>query len=378
MARLLSVADYGVLVSIMAIYTLIAVPSEAVQNTITRYVTLNPEPGKIKDIMRKSFKRFSRLSLAAFILFIILAIPLSKYLNIGYFALAVSGFVIFVTFFNPIPRAVLLGEKKYSSLGLNVILEGVLKIVLGVGFVFLFSSLGYFYLKVHGAVLGVVVGALIALFVAFVPLKNISSAVEQKANVKDIYFYVKPAFIVTLVIFAFISVDVILAKIIFDPETAGSYAIASTLGKIIFFVTGPIAKAMFPLTSSESNQSVKSRKILIYSGIFLFAMILFGLLIYYFFPTLLVLLFSGKSLPAAESILFIIAIGSALVAISNLLLTYRLSIGKTKGSIYFGSFIVIEILLLCFYSQTIMQFSFAFLAAAIIFLIGTLVIFKYE
>lgn len=378
MARMLSVAEYGALVSILAIYTLIAIPSEAVQNTITRYVTLNPESGKVKNIMQRSFKKFSPLSFGAFVIFLIVSIPLASFLGVGYFALAVSGFVIFVAFLSPIPRAVLLGEKKYIALGANVMLEGVLKILFGVVLVLAVSYGSYLYLKVHGAILGVVLGSLIALFASFIPLRNIYSSKEEKADVKDIYVYVKPAIFISLTIFAFISIDVIIAKILFDAETAGSYAIASTLGKIIFFITGPVSKAMFPLTSSESNHSLISSKIFFYSGLLLGAIIFIGLAIYYLFPSLLLMLFSGKSLPSAEPILFLIAVASALIAVANLLLLYKLSIGKTRGFFYLAGFVIIEAILLWFYSGSLTQFSIAFLSAAIIFLIGTFVLLGHE
>ena len=55
------------------------------------------------------------------------------------------------------------------------------------------------------------------------------------------------------------SLDIILAKRFFSAEDAGKYAVISMLGKMIFFGTAAIGKAMFPFTS-ENYESGKERE----------------------------------------------------------------------------------------------------------------------
>ncbi|MBU0907094.1 MAG: oligosaccharide flippase family protein [Nanoarchaeota archaeon] len=377
MARILSVAEYGALASIMALLILISMPSDAIQNTITKYVNLNNSPGKIKNILRKSLRKAFLLSLMVFALYAVVAIPLSGYLNIGYFALATGGLMIFASMLSPVTRGALLGEKKFNALGWNMIVEGVLKIVLGVLLVLFFTSIGWSIFRLHGALLGAVAGALFAFLLTFVSLKKIFFTREEKADVRHIYGYARPAFFVTLAIFAFIGLDILVARAVFDPDTAGAYAIASVLAKIIFYGTIPVSRAMFPLSSEQANQKKNPRKILFYSSFMVLGLTVIAMVVLWLFPQALIYLFSGKDIPMAKNILFYLGLATSLLSLANLFLIYRLSLGKIRRPYLLMAFVILEVGLLFYFSQTILSFSLAFLSAAIIFLIGSIIIALY-
>jgi O-antigen/teichoic acid export membrane protein len=369
MARMLTISDYGVLAALFSTVYILGIFSESIQLVITKFASLENKPGKLKNIFFKSLKKASKFSFALFILYLIIGIPLSSLLKISYPLFVINGLMVFVAFYIPVGRGMMQGRKMFGSLGANMIIESGFKLILGIAFVFI--GLG-----VYGAVTGAVIGPIIAILFSFLFLKKIMKSKEEKTKTLGIYTYTRPVFVTMFSLLVFYSIDIIIAKIVFSPEVAGFYAIASILGKTIFWGTQPISKAMFPLTTDKKY----SKKKITRHGIFANALgILLGLLIvawviFYFFPDILVRVFSGKTIPESSSILFFMALATGLLSLANLNLLYKLSRGKTQGYFYFLIFVVIEIALLFYFSASLLQFSIAFMTSSAIFLWGTVVL----
>ena len=198
-------------------------------------------------------------------------------------------------------------------------------------------------------------------------IRSTLTAKEEIAKPLGIYDYAKPSLVITAVVVIFYSMDVILAKIFFSPEIAGSYAIASILGKIIFWGTFPISKAMLPFSSAETIQKNKKRRVFATALLLL----LFGSM-----GILIISIFSGKTVPLASTILFYNGIAFSFIAIANLMLLYRLSTGAVKRYWMLPIFLVIEVVLLSIFSNSLIQFTQAFIGASLIFLLGSFWILK--
>ncbi len=372
MARLLSLEDYGILAALTSIFYIIGIFSESIQTVITNYSSRAKDDGKIKNIIKRSLRKSLHVSVIIFVLYLILAIFLSDLLRIPYWLISLNGLVIFTSFLAPVPRGALLGKKMFSSLGLNVIIESVLKLVLGVLLVFI----GW---RVYGALAGSILALFIAFFLSFIPLKKILSSKEEGAETTGIYGYTKPIFFTVFALLLFYNLDVILAKVFFEDSVAGAYAIISLLGKIIFFGTSPISKAMFPL-SSESHINKKEHKPIFTSAFFILTVcIIVALLVFYFFPEFIIVLFAGKTLGEVNgSILFIIGVASSIIAFTNLIILYKLSVGKHKYYPYIFLFVILEVVLLSYFSHSILSFSLAFLGSSVMFLIGSILLLRNE
>jgi len=316
----------------------------------------------------KSLKKASKFSFALFILYLLVGIPLSSLLNIDYPLFVINGLMVFVAFLIPVGRGMMQGRKMFGFLGTNMIIEAGFKLLLGVGFVFI----GW---GIYGAVSGAVLGPVIAILFSFLFLNRIVKSKEEKTRTSGIYSYSKPVFVTIFALLIFYSLDIIIAKIVFSAEVAGFYAIASILGKTIFWGTQPISKAMFPLTAKKKSLKNKPE-----SNIFINALVILLLCIaaawaiFYFFPDLLVRIFSGKIIVESSSILFFIALATGLLSLANLNLLYKLSRGKTKGYPYFLIFVAIEVGLLFYFSASLLQFSLAFLTSSAIFLWGSIIL----
>ena len=367
MVRMLSISEYGVLATLFAIIYIILVFSESVQTILTKYTTNERDKGKIKNLLKKSSNKAFSISLILFIFYLVIAIPLSFILKINYFLLSINGLIIFLAFFIPITRGIMQGKARFKSLGANMIIEATSKLIFGILFVFL----GW---KVYGAITGVILGSIIAFCFSFIQLKDIITSKEKKIETIGIYDYAKPTFIITTIIIIFYTLDVIIARIFFPAEIAGSYAIASILGKIIFWGTLPISKAMFPISTEHHLNKKKSENVFTNALIILLFGIFITLLIFYFFPQFIIKIFSGKSIPEAASILFYVGIAFSFISLANLVLLYKLSLGRVKGYGYIFIFILIEIILLSLFSHDLLQFSIAFISVSAAFLWGSIVL----
>ena len=367
MARMLSISDYGVLATLFAVIYIFSIFTESMQNVVVKYSSNEPTNGKLKNILNRSMKKASTYSLIIFSFYLISAIFLANLLGISYMLLSVNGLVIFLALYLPITRGIMQGRKKFGLLSINMASESICKLILGLFFVFI----GW---KVYGAIFGVILGGSFSLLISFFQLKDVIKSDEKEADTIGIYNYAKPALLISAMIIIFYSLDVIIAKIFFEPEIAGAYAIASILGKIIFWGTLPISKAMFPM--SAENKKNKTDNIFQSSFFILIFFIVISLLFFYFAPNFVIKIFSGKQIPLASSILFLLGISFSLISITNLILLHKLSINKIEGYKYLILFIFIEIILLSNFSSNLLEFSLAFITSSAAFLWGSLILIK--
>jgi len=363
MARFLSVADYGVLLTLYSIIYLFGVFSESIQIVIVKYSSKENDSGKLKNLLKRSLKKSFFVSIILFLLYLLIAIPLAILLKIEYPLLALTGLMILLFLIVPANRGMLQGKKRFKSLGFNMISEALTKLALAIFFVYI----GW---RVYGAIIATVLGVLISLLFSFVSLKDIMKSKEKRVDTEDIYEYTKPAFVINLAILLFYSVDVIIARIFFSEFVAGSYAIASILAKTIFMGTQPISRAMFPLSAENHSDNKKSENILLNSFAIILVGVVIALVLFYFFPDFIVHVFSGKEILEAVSILFYLGIAIGLFSFASLILLYKLSVGKIKGYPYLFLLIFFEIVLLCYFSNDLSQFSIAFITSAAVFLGG--------
>lgn len=369
MARLLSLSDYGTLVSLNYLIITFSIFSESIQTVISKYTTNEKESSKVKDIVIKSLKKAVHIAFPVFIFYLILSSVLVLFVPISYALFALTGLAIFFSLSLPIMRGVMQGKKRFTSLGLNLVAEGSVKLLVSL----ILVLMGW---NVFGALVGVLIGMLSAMIFSTFSLKDILFLKRKKSRTLGIYTYTKPVFLANASIMLFLSFDILLAKIFFEPRLVGAYAIASTLAKIIFMGTQPISKALFPI-STESKTIKDSQKVFMKSFVLLILCLGFSLLILYLIPDFLITIYSGKVVPEASVIILPLSIAMVLLSITNLLLLHRLSRTNLKYPYALLGFIFIEVLLLSLFHNTLLSYSWALLCSSAIFLMGVWVLNKW-
>ncbi|MEN7981985.1 MAG: oligosaccharide flippase family protein [Nanoarchaeota archaeon] len=372
MGRMLGPVHYGTLAVLMSLMYIYSIPVESIQNLISRYVTrfnLNKEHGKIKFLIVKSLKKGFIFSLTIFAILIPISFFISKFLDINFWLIIVTNIFIFSAFSIPITKGTLQGRKKFSLFGGSLVIESFIKISVGVFLVVL-------GMQVFGAIVGVLVSAFIGILISIYFNWDLFKHKKEEVKFREIYTQSIPYFITTIVILLVFSLDIILAKRFFSAETAGKYAVLSMLGKMIFFATMSISKAMFPLTSEKCDNGEDSKK-LFRKSILMISLICVGVVLAFaIFPKLIILILYGSQYVDMAQYLVYSGIAFSFLALNNLILIYGLSINKLKKSGFLFVFLLIEIILLSVFHDNILEYILAFMFSNIVMFIGSLFLVK--
>ena len=371
---MLGPADYGVLAVLMSLVYIYGIPAETIQNIITKYTSilnLKKEEGKIRFLMIKSLKKGFNIALILFAIAIIPSIFLSRFLNINFWLIILMNLLIFSSLSLPAIRGILQGRKEFASLGNSVMIEAGFKLVFAI-------SLVLFGLKVFGAVVGVLLGFLASMIFTLYFNKDILEKKEEKTSFKDIYSISTNYLIVMMVVLLVFSLDIILAKRFFSAEIAGKYSVLSMLGKMIFLSTLSIGKVMFPLTSEKHECKIDSFNLFKKSFIIISTLCLIAIILYTFFPELIIGLLYGKQYVDVAGYLIYAGIALSFLSLSNLILLYGLSVDRIKNPYYLFIFLIIDVLLLFLFHSSMLEYIMAFMVSNIIMFIGSFFFIKHK
>jgi O-antigen/teichoic acid export membrane protein len=348
--------DYGILAALMGAVFLLGAPSEAIQTIISRYTSrfLN-DNDKIKGIFIKSLKKTFIIGVIFILILAALSGIIGDALKVDFKYIIILGFFFFGFVMLSAVRGVLQGKKKFAQLGSSLIIESVTKII----FTPLFIILG---LKVYGALGAILFSFVISFFISLLFIKEVIKARKDSTRIDGIYNYSWLIFISTLCIIAFYSLDIIFARIFFSANDAGMYAAISDLGKMIFWGTAPISKAMLPIISEKRDKQTSARKdikgaILLVAGICIIGLTLFAI-----FPEMLLKIFYGEEYIKFSSLLAYFGISMFFLAITNIFI-YDLMSKGSRESLYLILFVAIQIGFVMTSHANIFQFITALIAS---------------
>ena len=367
MARLLSPANYGILAVLMSIVYIFGIPAEGIQTIVSRYTSrfnIKNENGKIKFLMIRALKKIVAIALLLFLFYIPLSLFLSYATKIKSSLIIFTGLLLFGVLLIPVTRGVLQGKKKFKALGWNMILESIFKLGLAIIFVFL----GF---EVYGAIGAVIIGVLISFLLSFLSLKQIANAKIIKEKIQGIYAYSWPVFLAILIIMMLASLDIIFAKIYFPEDLAGKYAVASMLGKMIFFGTFGIVKAMFPLSSEMYDKGGKSKTIFKKSFFIMILACFISVICFLLFPKLIISILFGSKYLEISNILFFIGLAYSFISLTNLSLVYALSTHRKKIFLFL-IFVILEIIAFTIFHSSLKEFSLALLATSFLTFVSSI------
>jgi len=365
MARTLPLEDFGLLKRIFAFLYIGAIFMESIQTVIVRYVSKNVhEDGKLKTIFIKSNKKMAKVSIAVGGLFLAASLLISPLFDIPYMLLIATSFFIAGSMFAPIARGILQGQQRFLALGSSMLVEAALKI--GISFLLVY----------WGSVGGVVISLVLSMGLSLIYLRKVLSSNSEDVELTGIRSYSRPVFLVTLVLILFINVDILLAGNLLGKLDAGVYAIASTIALIIFIGIQPVNKVLFPITAIESYKNIPSMPNFIRAMTIVLSICAVALTVILFFTEEIVYIISGELILEAVVPARLLSLGTAFLSLSSTILYYKLSIGRTKGYGWVLAFLLMEIILLAIFSSNIVDYSYAFLVANILFFIGSVVLLK--
>jgi O-antigen/teichoic acid export membrane protein len=374
MARLLGPIDYGIFAVLTNMIYIFSVPALSIQTLVSKYTTkykIKKEYGKINGIMNSLIKETIIISFILYFIFLIISLFIYKYLNIPFYLLALTGLFIFFAFTYPILTGILQGMKKFNAWGWNFIISCIFKFAIALALVIL----GF---KVYGAVMGVIIGTLISFLLVFPFINEIIYSKKAKEKINIFSRQSLSTFLVMLVIVLMYSIDILIVKIFFQPEIAGKYAIASLLGKMIFFGTSAIGSAMFPISSEKYEAGEKSRGVIKKTYIVAILMSFIAILVFFFFPNLVIGILFGANYLSVANILVYVGIAFSFLSMLNIFVLYKISISKFRlfHAFILSIFLIFQICTLVYFSSDLKSFSISFMISSILIFIASILFIK--
>ncbi len=141
------------------------------------------------------------------------------------------------------------------------------------------------------------------------------------------------------------SIDVFVVKHYFDPQTAGLYAGVSTVARIIFFVTAPIAQVM--LSTVKMSQPAKENKSIFIKSLAL-SMLLGGgvFMVFWIFSQQITSILMGKSFDVYASLLPTLSLAMLVISMLNIVISYGIALRRYSihGKVILGTSFTIFLL----------------------------------
>jgi len=372
MGRMLGPTDYGILVSLISLSYLLSIPVGAISLVIVKFVSTfkgKKEIGAISTLFKISTKKVLPFSFLVLLIFLILTPLITSFLHLPSSLpfIIVLG-VFFIGVFSTINRAVLQGLLRFDYISLSGVLEVVLKLIVAV----LFVIYGF---KVNGALFGFLIAGVFAYFFTFYPLRFLLKKNQRELNLngKEMFNFALPVFFSTLAFTSLYTSDMVLVRHFFPDQQAGLYAALSTLGKIIYFLAGPVIVVMFPMIS-ERHASGEKYKNLFLASIGLVVIICFlGTTAYFLFPSLIIRILFGSQYSSAIPYLGLFGIFLSFYSLSFLFINFYLSIKKTKVVILPIIAAASQIIFIWFFHQTLWQVVWISIIITALLLVGLLI-----
>lgn len=350
LGRMLGPSDYGELAALISLMGLLSIVPGSISLVIIKHVSSAKTEEEVISLINWLKSKIIKGSLIFFLVILLLSPLIRSFLHINklvYLALIAISFLI--SFQSLFYRSILQGLLKFKAVILSILTENSAKLILSILLVYL----GF---RVGGAMLAFVVAAVLGWYITIFYLKFSSKGKSDiSPDVKSMTLFAIPVIIQTFSTTSFYSSDVILVKHFFSAHEAGIYAALSTLGKIIFFGTGPIAAVMFPVVSKKLAKGENFKRVYHYSFFATLTLAALILLFYLFTPKLAINLLYGRAYLEAADLLFWMGMFITLFSLTSLIVSYGLAVGRTT-IVYFQLIAAIsQIILIWFFHQTLFE-----------------------
>lgn len=374
MGRMLGPIDYGILSSLISISYLLGIPMAAFVLVIVKYVSALRGKKQLATV-NFFYKLVNRKMLIfgsiGFLIFLIFSSWISSFLHLeSNVLLILIGLASFIGIFSLINLATLQGFLRFGWYTIIGIVSVVVKLILAIVLV-------YLSYRVLGAILAILMGAVVSYLLALFYAKKIIGTKEEREGVsgKEVISYALPVFFSILAFTSLYTTDIILVRHFLSAQEAGFYAALATLGKIIFFASSPVILVMFPMVSERHANGKKYINLLNLSlGLVLLTCLgISG--VYFLFPKLMINILYGSQYLSASPYLFLFAIFLSLYSLAYLLVNFYLSIKKVKVVILPVIVAAAQVMLISVFHQNLVQVIWVSISVLGFLLIGLLFYF---
>jgi O-antigen/teichoic acid export membrane protein len=367
--------EYGVFGALTYLIFLLILPlTNGIQTIVTKFVSnhkISNEYGKINSLFTKSVKTLLIWGVLISLVFMIFSRIIANFLHIdSIWPLFWIALIFISSLLIAVIRGILQGLQKFKGLGVNFILEGLLKLIGGV----ILVEIG---LGINGALIAIMFSYLIPFFISLYSLRAMFKIKKDPIELRGIYSYSFPVLIAMFFLAAFYSIDVILVKHFLSAQEAGYYVATSLLAKIVYFGSMAITMVLFPQVNELHIKKQDHKKLLLRAIGIVLLLTLCITLFYFLFPVFILKVIGFyKSYSIISSYIGWFGLAMSIFSLAYVISFYNLSINRTKFVYILGFFVLLEIILISLYHNSIIEII-RILLTLLSFLLLSMVIYTW-
>lgn len=320
--RVLGPEIYGQVAFLIAVYAVGTGPALILIVVLARYTAMlnaRGDPG-VRSLLVRTVRLIAIPCLVFILLTTLFARPIALYAHVGStIPILVLGFSIALIWQVAIPRGILQGIQRFTSLSLNLSLELVVR-----------TATVYFLLKAGYAVSGAMTAVFAGL--AFVFLLGLWSLRDHfRGAGRRVYLRAQAGFSLTasvgiIGVLILYNQDVILSKHFLSDHDAGIYGGLNKIGTILYFLTLSVSQVLFPRVVDAVAKEQHPGRILLSSAGILTALGAAALLVFAAVPGLVVGILFGPSFRDAIPLVLPVGVIGLALSLDNLLVQFFMAV----------------------------------------------------
>lgn len=370
-ARDLGPRDYGDLVALLTLSSLVSLPLAALQIVVGRYVarfTALGNTGEANRLNRRVLAATTAFAGVAMVLIVGLSPLIQRWLSISSgVAIVLTAALTLPTALTPIVWGVAQGLQRFTLLALAMALGTVARIVALVAFLVV-------GLSTWSAVTATLAGMTVSMLVPLLPLRGwfarvpglqATGAVDKERLLRAI----APATVALLAFTSLTQTDVLAANAIFDDTASGIYGAASLIGRVILYLPTAIVAVLLPKVAARTASNRSTGDILGFSLLATFTFCVGSTVVYAILPGTIVNVAFGSKYEGARGLLVPFGTAMTALAVINVLLYYNLGRGHNVFAWVLGGGAIAQIVAFALFHGSPRGLVFDTIAVSVVVLV---------
>jgi O-antigen/teichoic acid export membrane protein len=320
--RVLGPATYGQVAFLIAVYAVGTGPALILIVVLARYTAMlsaRGDPG-VRSLLARTARLVAIPSLVLILMTTLFARPIAAFEHLGStIPILILGFSIALIWQVAIPRGILQGLQRFTSLSLNLSLELIVRTTV----VFLLLRAGY---AVSGAMAAVFVGLVFVFCLGLYTLRDHFRDTGTRVQLRVMAGFSLTAAAGIIGVQILYNQDVILAEHFLSSHDGGIYGGLNKIGTILYFLTLSVSQVLFPRVVEAVAKEEHPGRILLASAGFLTALGLGALLVFAVAPGLVVGVLFGSSFRDATPYVVPIGVVGLALSLDNLLVQFFMAV----------------------------------------------------
>ncbi|HSS92618.1 MAG TPA: oligosaccharide flippase family protein [Candidatus Dormibacteraeota bacterium] len=320
--RILGPAIYGQVAFLIALYAVGTAPALILVVVLARYTATLAARGDagVRTLLTRTVRLITIPCLVAVLVTSLMARRVAEFEHLGStIPILILGFSIALVWQVAIPRGILQGLQRFTSLSLNLSLELVVRTTL----VYALLAAGY---AVSGAMAAVFIGLAFAFLLGLYSLRDHFRGNGARVRLRVMAGFSLTAAAGIIGVQILYNQDVILAEHYLSSHDGGIYGGLNKIGTILFFLTLSVSQVLFPRVVEAVAKEEHPGRILLYSAGILTALGSCALLVFALVPGLVVAILFGPGFKDATPYVFAVGVIGLALSLDNLLVQFFMAV----------------------------------------------------